>query len=245
VTDVPTAKAGSPARAPAESGLRAKERALNAQGFRFVVGVDEAGRGPLAGPVVAAACYIPPHVTIAGINDSKALSEAQREVAYAELLAHSEVRHAVSVQSPAVIDEINILQATLRAMRECVAKLRETGLSELDFVLVDGNRSPYDAASTLPAGVSCETVVKGDSKCLSIAAASIIAKVTRDRLMLELDAQYPQYDFKQHKGYPTARHCSLLFKHGACAEHRRSFAPVRNALAAAAAAEQAAALPKK
>lgn len=207
--------------------MRAKERALYAAGYRCVVGVDEAGRGPLAGPVVAAACYIPPHVEIAGIADSKALSEAAREAIFEALLAHAEVRQAVSVQPPAVIDEVNILQATLLAMRECVAALRAQA-SELDYVLVDGNRTPY--ADGPPAGLSCETIVKGDAHCLSIAAASIIAKVTRDRLMVQMDLAHPQYEFKQHKGYPTAKHVALLFKHGPCVEHRRSFAPVRNAL---------------
>lgn len=223
----PAARSEPLADRPGAGGpMRAKERALYAAGYRCVVGVDEAGRGPLAGPVVAAACYIPPHVEIAGIADSKALSEAAREAIFEALLAHAEVRHAVSVQPPAVIDEVNILQATLLAMRECVAALRAQ--APLDYVLVDGNRTPY--ADGPPAGLSCETIVKGDAHCLSIAAASIIAKVTRDRLMVQMDLAHPQYEFKQHKGYPTAKHVALLFKHGPCVEHRRSFAPVRNAL---------------
>lgn len=226
----PVATPPQPAAAKAGSagGMRAKERALSLAGYKCIVGVDEAGRGPLAGPVVAAACYIPPHVDIAGIADSKVLSEAMREAIFEELTAHAEVRYAVSIQPPAVIDEINILQATLLAMRECVSQLREC-TPELDYVLVDGNKSPFDEE---PAGFRCETVIKGDAHCLSIAAASIIAKVTRDRLMMQMDLKYPQFEFGRHKGYPTARHVALLVKHGPCVEHRRSFAPVRNALRA-------------
>lgn len=215
-----TTPRGSPA-----VDMRERERALYASGCECVVGVDEAGRGPLAGPVVAAACFIPVHVEIRGIADSKALSEAAREAIYAELTSHADVAFAVSIQPPAVIDKVNILQATLLAMRESVHALRARAPG-LDYVLVDGNRSPFDAD---PAGIRCEAVVKGDARCLCVAAASIIAKVTRDRLMVEMDRTFPLFEFARHKGYPTARHVALLAQHGPCVEHRRSFAPVRDA----------------
>ncbi|KAJ1636845.1 ribonuclease H-like domain-containing protein [Pavlovales sp. CCMP2436] len=229
-------KGGAEQASSPGDGMRSMERALYATGCKLICGVDEAGRGPLAGPVVAAACYIPPGVFIAGIADSKVLSEAAREVIYAELMAHPEVKTSVSIQPPSVIDKINILQATMLAMRECVHQLRELEPA-LDYVLVDGNRAPFDQGKpgiedTGIPGVRCEAVVKGDAKISLIAAASIVAKVTRDRVMLDLDQQYPQYEFKQHKGYPTAKHVALLTKHGACIEHRKTFAPVRNVLSA-------------
>jgi len=180
--------------------------------------------------VVAAACYIPRTVHIDGIADSKVLPEAARESVFAALTAHPDVRYSVSIQPPTVIDDVNILQATMLAMRESVLDLR-TKAPALDHVLVDGNRSPFKEEG-VPKGVGCETVIKGDLHCRAIAAASIIAKVTRDRLMLDLHARFPQYSFDQHKGYPTAKHVSLLMTHGPCPEHRRSFAPVRKALEA-------------
>lgn len=188
------------------------------KGFTRVVGVDEAGRGPLAGPVVAAACFVPTHVTIEGVHDSKKLNEAQREALYAQLVAHPEIEYAVHVNSAQRIDEINILQASLESMVLAAQALPQ---GPPDFVFVDGNRMP--PTLTIPA----ETVVKGDSKVYSIAAASIIAKVTRDRLMLEYDAQFPVYGLKQHKGYPTQAHMAAIAKHGPCAIHRMTFAPLK------------------
>lgn len=194
------------------------EAAKIAKGFTRVVGVDEAGRGPLAGPVVAAACFVPTHVTIEGVHDSKKLNEAQREALYAQLVAHPEIEYAVHVNSAQRIDEINILQASLESMVLAAQALPQ---GPPDFVFVDGNRMP----PTLT--IAAETVVKGDSKVYSIAAASIIAKVTRDRLMLKYDAQFPVYGLKQHKGYPTQAHMAAIAKHGPCAIHRMTFAPLK------------------
>ncbi|KAF1316498.1 Ribonuclease hii, partial [Globisporangium splendens] len=196
---------------------RAFEAAKVAKGYKTVVGVDEAGRGPLAGPVVAAACYVPLDVVIEGVHDSKKLNEEQREALYELLTSHPRIQYAVHINSAQRIDEINILQASLESM----VKASEALAQKPDFVFVDGNRMPPTIT------VDAETVVKGDSKVYSIAAASIIAKVTRDRLMVEYDAQYPQYNLKQHKGYPTRDHMAAIAKHGPCEIHRMTFAPLK------------------
>ncbi|TYZ61420.1 hypothetical protein PybrP1_002970 [[Pythium] brassicae (nom. inval.)] len=193
------------------------EAAKIAKGFKYVVGVDEAGRGPLAGPVVAAACHVPLDVLLEGVHDSKKLNEAQREALYEQLTTHPRVQWAVHVNSAQRIDEINILQASLESMVKAAEALNQMP----DFVFVDGNRMP----PTIP--WDAETVVKGDSKVFSIAAASIIAKVTRDRLMVAYDAQFPQFNFKQHKGYPTKDHMTAIAKHGPCEIHRMTFAPLK------------------
>ncbi|MBQ2963764.1 MAG: ribonuclease HII [Clostridia bacterium] len=182
-----------------------------AKGFTAVCGVDEAGRGPLAGPVCAAAVILPQGLVIEGLNDSKKLSEKKREMLYDKVVENA-LAWSVAFASEAEIDEINILQATFLAMKRAVE-----GLSvKTDYALIDGNRMP-------PLGIDGETVIKGDSLSMSIAAASIIAKVTRDRLMLEIDKEYPQYLFSQHKGYGTALHYEMLEKHGISPVHRRSF----------------------
>ncbi|CAI5717940.1 unnamed protein product [Peronospora destructor] len=201
---------------------RAFETRYEAKGYTTLIGVDEAGRGPLAGPVVVAACHVPINVTIAGIDDSKKILEPQREKLFELLTNHPSVTYAVHVNSAQRIDEINILQATLESMTKSVNEVAER-LQQTDktFVLVDGNKLP--TTLELPA----EAVVKGDSKVFSIAAASIIAKVTRDRLMREYDKQYPQYGLAQHKGYPTNAHVTAIAKHGACAIHRMTFAPLK------------------
>ncbi|RMX69252.1 hypothetical protein DD238_003912 [Peronospora effusa] len=201
---------------------RAFETRYEAKGYTTVIGVDEAGRGPLAGPVVAVACHVPTNVTIEGIDDSKKILEPQREKLFDLLTNHPSVTYAVHVNSAQRIDEINILQATLESMTKSVNEVAER-LQQMDktFVLVDGNKLP--TTLELPA----EAVVKGDSKVFSIAAASIIAKVTRDRLMREYDKQYPQYGLAQHKGYPTKAHVAAIAKHGACAIHRLTFAPLK------------------
>jgi ribonuclease HII len=184
-------------------------------------GVDEAGRGPLAGPVVAAACLIPEGLALfEGIEDSKRTTEEDRERLYGELTAHGEVVWAVSVVDDRRIDEINILAATMEAMTGAVASLQRKARG-LAYALIDGNRVP--AALPVPA----QAVVKGDSKCYSIAAASILAKVTRDRIMLDLHAQYPQYEFNVHKGYPTPAHMALVKQHGRSPVHRLTFAPLK------------------
>ena len=191
-------------------------------GLFFIAGVDEAGRGPLAGPVVAAAVAFERESLenggaemFAGLTDSKALSEKRRDFFFKQLQSCSFVRIGCAVIGPDIIDEINILQATWKAMAEAVAQI--VPIPEL--VLVDGN--PVR-------GLPCRSlsIVRGDAQSLSIAAASIIAKVTRDRLMTQLDAQFPQYGFAQHKGYGTAAHLEAIHCHGPSLYHRKTFRPV-------------------
>ncbi|WP_138516131.1 ribonuclease HII [Rhodoferax bucti] len=184
----------------------------------LIAGVDEAGRGPLAGPVVAAAVILDDLRPIAGLNDSKKLSAARREKLFDEIRAKA-LCCSIAQASVQEIDEINILQATLLAMRRAVEGLRLKPAK----VLVDGNRLPV-------LDVLAEAIVKGDATVPAISAASILAKVTRDRWCAELDAQYPQYGFAAHKGYGTAEHLAALQTHGACPEHRKTFAPVTRVL---------------
>lgn len=202
----------------------APERALVGQGHSAIAGVDEAGRGPLAGPVVAAAVILPRAWILEGmpeelrrVNDSKQVKAQERETLFTLLTTRPEIRYGIAVVAAGVIDEINILQATYRAMNEALAQLRPAP----EHVLVDGLRVK---AITLPQ----TPLVKGDSLSYSIAAASILAKVTRDRLMLALDAQFPAYGFARHKGYGTAAHLAAMTQHGLCPEHRRSFAPAQS-----------------
>ncbi len=180
-------------------------------GVSLLAGTDEAGRGPLAGPVVAAACILKPGVVIEGLDDSKKLSEKKRE-ALIDTVKESCLTYCVALATPVEIDTLNILNASLLAMRRAVE-----GLSVApDLLLVDGNR---DGGF----GVPTKTVIKGDGKSQSIAAASVLAKVTRDRLCESLDRLYPLYGFKKHKGYPTKEHKLAVFKYGPCPEHRTSF----------------------
>ena len=174
-------------------------------------GIDEAGRGPLAGPVFAAAVILPKGLQLDGLNDSKKLSEKKREQLFEEITAHA-VSYCVASASVEEIDELNILQATFKAMREAVSTLSV----KPDIALIDGNGKP---------GLSIEerTIVKGDAKSISIAAASILAKVTRDRYCIELDKKYPEYQFAKHKGYGTKLHYEMIAEHGICPEHRRTF----------------------
>lgn len=183
---------------------------------RRVAGVDEAGRGPLAGPLVVAAVILDPRRPVAGIGDSKALAERQREDCYARIVEHAAAWQVVVVEV-AEIDRLNILQATLSGMARALAGLRPAA----DEALIDGNRLPRGLA--LPA----RAIVGGDATEACIGAASILAKVTRDRLMRELDGTYPGYGFAVHKGYPTPDHLDALERLGPCGIHRRSFAPVR------------------
>lgn len=181
-----------------------------ANGYSHVCGIDEAGRGPLAGNVVAAAVIMPRGLVIDGLDDSKKLSAKKREALY-KTITESTV-WSVAWASPAEIDELNILGATMLAMHRAVEGLAE----KADFALIDGNCSRgFD--------IPTKTIVGGDGKSPSIAAASIIAKVTRDRQCLELDAKYPEYNFKKHKGYPTKEHMAKVIELGPCPEHRRSF----------------------
>ena len=196
------------------------ESALRAEGLRWVAGVDEAGRGPLAGPVVAGAVILPDDVVIAGLTDSKKLDSAERDRLY-EVVRESATAVGVGVCEATEIDELNILRATFTAMRRALDSLGRP----VDAVLVDGNQR-------IP-GLACrqETLVKGDSRSMAIAAASIIAKVTRDREMVRLDALYPGYGLAGHKGYPSPAHLAALRELGPCPVHRRSYAPVRALLA--------------
>ena len=187
------------------------EQAAKASGFKYICGVDEAGRGPLAGPVCAAAVILPEGCEIEGLNDSKKLSEKKREALYPIILEKA-VDYFIAFGSVEEIEEHNILNATYFAMNRAI-----NGLKTVDFALVDGNRVPKDIK------VPCATVVKGDSKSMSIAAASILAKVTRDRLLLEYDEKYPIYQFAKHKGYGTKLHTELIKEHGPCEIHRLSF----------------------
>lgn len=194
------------------------ERAVWKRGRLRVAGVDEAGRGPLAGPVVAAAVVLPPDFDAWGIHDSKKLSAAARERAEARIRAEALAIGAGIVPADE-IDRLNILRATHQAMRLALASLDPAP----DAVLVDGLPVPdlHD---------DCAALVGGDACCLSIAAASIVAKVTRDRMMIAYDAQYPEYGFARHKGYPAPEHLRALELHGPCPLHRRSFAPVAQRL---------------
>ena len=187
------------------------EETRHAAGYKWICGVDEAGRGPLAGPVCAAAVILPRGLDIAGLDDSKKLSDRRRRELY-DVITGAAAAYAIALVDQERIDEINILQATFRAMEEAVAKLSP----QPDLALVDGNREPV-------LSMPCETIVGGDGKCASIAAASILAKVTRDRLMEELDQQYPEYGFAVHKGYGTRRHYEALRQYGPCPIHRQSF----------------------
>ncbi len=199
--------------------LRYEKKAYK-NGAEIIAGIDEAGRGPLAGPVVAAAAILPPnfrrHKTL---TDSKQLSEQQREEIYAELTSTSEFYWAIGVSDVDVIDRYNILRATWRAMQLALDGL----YIHPDHVLVDGLRVPL-------IGVKQTAIVKGDAKSFSIAAASVIAKVTRDRMMLKVHEQYPQYNFARHKGYGTPEHLAALDQYGPSPVHRQSFAPVRQAI---------------
>jgi ribonuclease HII len=195
-----------------------RERALRARGFLLIAGVDEAGRGPLAGPVVAAAVVLPDDFALDGLTDSKKVSAAKREKFYAILTATAEILWAVAEATVEEIDRLNILHATHLAMGRAIERLPKRA----DHALVDG--LPVRGLT-----VDHTALVEGDSLSLSIAAASIIAKVTRDRLMVELDAQYPQYGFGRHKGYGVREHLEALRKHGPCPAHRRTFQPVAQA----------------
>ena len=187
------------------------ERAAKEKGYNLVCGIDEAGRGPLCGPVCAAAVILPDDCEIEGINDSKKLSEKKREALF-DVITSKALAYSVSMVDAKTIDEINILQATFLAMRNAVGGLA----LKADYALIDGNQKP---------GLEIEqqTVVKGDAKSVSIAAASILAKVTRDRYMYEMDEKYPEYQFGKHKGYGTKLHYEKISEYGICPEHRKTF----------------------
>lgn len=187
------------------------ERARRAEGYKLICGVDEAGRGPLAGPVYAAAVILPEDYEIEGVDDSKKLSPQKRERLFNEITARA-LAYAITSCDNRVIDEVNILEATMRAMRQAVEALS----LRPDIVYIDGNRAPK-------LGIPCKAVIGGDAASASIAAASILAKVSRDRFMAEMDRLHPEYGFAKHKGYPTALHYGKLREYGPCAIHRLTF----------------------
>jgi ribonuclease HII len=186
---------------------RAKER-----GFQAVAGIDEAGRGPLAGPVVASACIFEEGVVVEGVDDSKKLTPFQRYRLYEQMIQHSGIAFGLGIVEAIRIDQINILQATFEAMLIAIAALSK----KPDYLLVDGSQLP-------PTHIPAEAVVKGDGLCPIIAAASILAKETRDRIMVDLHKKWPQYGFNQHKGYATKEHLTAISLHGPCPVHRMSF----------------------
>jgi len=187
------------------------ENSLYNEGYKLIAGVDEAGRGPLAGPVCAAAVILPEDLVIEGINDSKKLTEKKREQLF-DVIIDSAIAYSIEFASPDVIDEINIKQATSLAMHNAVKNLDVSA----DFVIIDGNdKIPYD--------IPYRYIVKGDAKSQTIAAASILAKVSRDRLMVDLDKDYLEYGFAKHKGYGTKVHCEAIQKYGVLPVHRKSF----------------------
>ncbi|MCX6980425.1 MAG: ribonuclease HII [Verrucomicrobiota bacterium] len=196
----------------------AHEELLRARGLLFVAGVDEAGRGPLAGPVVAAAVILPEGFRHDLLNDSKQLTERRRDAIFSEITTSGKIRWAHAIVESDEIDRLNILRATHEAMRRAVAKLDP----QPQHVLIDG-------LPVRPFPVEQTALVGGDALSFSIAAASVIAKVTRDRIMVAHDAKFPGYDFARHKGYGTPQHLAALKKHGPCPIHRRSFLPVRQA----------------
>ena len=188
------------------------EKQANSKGYLAVCGVDEAGRGPLAGPVYAAAVILPNDCVIEGLNDSKKLSEKKREQLF-DVIVEKALSYCIASASVEEIEEYNILNATFIAMNRAINGLNLPA----DYALIDGNRVPVGIS------VPCETVIGGDAKSFSIAAASVLAKVSRDRAVAELDEAYPQYNFKKHKGYGTKEHIDAILKYGPCEIHRMSF----------------------
>lgn len=192
--------------------LKEKENELRKKGFQYICGIDEAGRGPLAGPVVVASVIMPADSMIEGVNDSKKVSEKKREKIYEQILEEA-ISYGVAIIGQDEIDEINILNATKKGLTISLQELTQ----KPDLILVDA----LNGIDTM--GIPYDSVIKGDAKCYSIAAASIIAKVTRDRIMREWDKIYPEYGFEKHKGYGTAAHIAVIKENGLCPIHRKSF----------------------
>ena len=187
------------------------EQSAELKGYKAICGVDEAGRGPLAGPVCAAAVILPPNTIIDGVNDSKKLTEKKREALF-DVIKETAVSYSIAYASVEEIESINILNATMLAMKRAVEGLDV----KADYAMIDGNKMP-------PLDIDGETIVKGDAKSMSIACASILAKVSRDRLLYEYAKEYPQYHFDKHKGYGTAAHREAILEYGPCPYHRMSF----------------------
>ncbi len=198
--------------------LKHETELLN-KGFKCLAGIDEAGRGPLAGPVVAGCCHIPPHLFIEGVNDSKKLTEKKREKLFEVLTNHPDIVYGIGIVDAQLIDQINILQAAIKAMQLAYSQMP----LKPDYLLVDGIQLNVDIPS--------RKIIKGDTLSHLIAAASILAKVTRDRMMRENHIKWPEYDFESHKGYGTAKHRKALLEHGPCEIHRKTFEPIRSMLA--------------
>ncbi len=196
--------------------ITAFESRARAQGYHWIAGVDEAGRGPLAGPVVAAACILPDGFYLRGIDDSKKLTPEERDNFYKKLIENREILSGIGIVEALIIDQINILQASFQAMVIAISQLRQRP----DYVLVDGNHLP-------PFEMICEGIVGGDTVSQSIMSGAIIAKVTRDQIMKEHHKTWPQYHFDEHKGYSTPEHLEAIKKYGPCPIHRKSFEPVR------------------
>lgn len=193
------------------------EQKLYNDGVKYIAGVDEVGRGPLNGPVVCACVVLPKDFIPEGLNDSKKLSEKRREYFYDVIMSNA-IGIGIGMSSPEVIDEINILEATKKAMKEAINNCK----CEINHVLIDAVKLDIDIPST--------SIIKGDAKSISIAAASVIAKVTRDRMMIELDKKYPMYGYKKHKGYPTKSHIDAIYKYGLIDGYRKTYGPVKEYL---------------
>ena len=190
------------------------ERELIKEGVKLIGGIDEVGRGPLVGPVVACCCILPLNYELEGLTDSKKLSEKKREKFY-DILIQDAITYGIGVIDEKIIDEVNIYEATKLAMLDAISKCHV----KPEHLLIDAMKLDTDIPAT--------SIIKGDSKSLSIAAASVIAKVTRDRMMVELDKKYPMYDFKSNKGYPTKKHVEAINKYGIIKEHRKTYSPVK------------------
>lgn len=198
----------------------AYEKELLSEGYNYIGGVDEVGRGPLNGPVVTACCILPLDFECEGLTDSKKLTEKKREKYY-EYIINNCVAYGIGEASPEEIDEYNILEATKIAMGRAIEEVKKQ--INLDYVLVDGNMK-------MNLDLPYKSIVKGDSKSISISAASVIAKVTRDRMLIELDKKYPMYGYAKHKGYPTKAHLEAIKKYGLIDGYRKSYGPVKEIL---------------
>ena len=195
------------------------ENKLYKQGINYIGGVDEVGRGPLVGPVVAACCVLPKDFVLEGLTDSKKLSEKKRNVFF-DYIKDKCICYGIGIVEPEIIDEVNIYQATKIAMKQAISKVEEQ--IDLEHVLIDAMPLDLDIPTT--------SIIKGDSKSISIAAASVLAKVTRDSMMYELDKKYPQYGYASHKGYPTKKHLEAIHKYGLIEGYRKTYGPVREIL---------------
>ena len=193
------------------------ERKLIGEGYKLIGGIDEVGRGPLVGPVVASCVILPINYSLNGLNDSKKLSEKKRNEFY-DILMHDAISIGIGIIDEKKIDEVNIYEATKLAMYQAINNMNV----KPDYILIDAMKLNLDVKS--------DSIIKGDSKSLSIAAASVIAKVTRDRMLYDLDLKYPMYDFKNNKGYPTKKHVEAIKKYGIIKEHRLTFGPVKDYL---------------